>query len=345
MHKKIAIIADQHFGCRNDNEIFYKYQEKFYKDFWAICDEHKIDKILNLGDVFDKRRNINFKTLTKAKEYFFQPLTERNLHMTTIAGNHDLFYRNSPSISSPDLLIGNGTHLFYKECTAIKNYFFVPWVFYNISSVNDTAELIKSAKCKYLFGHLETAEFEIVNNPLPIKSFESYDRVFLGHFHNHNTIQNVSYVGSPIAMNWKEATGKHGFYIIDIDNDKNIITNEEYFENTNSPYLFLNYNKDLHIGNTDLSDKFVRLVFPHDEEVSFETYQNICKEIRQNNPYQFTIQDNRLQKKTTKDKSVQIDHNSKKSMMDIVSDMINDEETKNNTAIDPAMLFSCLKQL
>ena len=146
-------------------------------------------------------------------------------------------------------------------------------------------------------------------------------------------------------MNWKEATGKHGFYIIDIDNDKNIITNEEYFENTNSPYLFLNYNKDLHIGNTDLSDKFVRLVFPHDEEVSFETYQNICKEIRQNNPYQFTIQDNRLQKKTTKDKSVQIDHNSKKSMMDIVSDMINDEETKNNTAIDPAMLFSCLKQL
>jgi len=67
---KIAIIGDAHFGVRSDNPIYYEYFEKFFKDFFIYIDENNIKTVIQLGDMFDKRKTINFLTLYNAKKMF-----------------------------------------------------------------------------------------------------------------------------------------------------------------------------------------------------------------------------------------------------------------------------------
>ena len=69
---KIALITDTHFGARNDSLIFNYFFKKFYEDiFFPTLKERKIKKIIHLGDVVDRRKFINYKTLNTMKEIFF----------------------------------------------------------------------------------------------------------------------------------------------------------------------------------------------------------------------------------------------------------------------------------
>ena len=67
---KIALLNDTHFGCRNDSPAFIKYQNRFYDElFFPYLIENKIDTLIHLGDVVDRRKFINFNTA-----HNFQPL-------------------------------------------------------------------------------------------------------------------------------------------------------------------------------------------------------------------------------------------------------------------------------
>ena len=61
---KIALINDTHFGCRNDNPNYHEYIYRFWEEqFFPYIKEHNIDTIIHLGDVLDRRKYVNFKTL------------------------------------------------------------------------------------------------------------------------------------------------------------------------------------------------------------------------------------------------------------------------------------------
>ena len=61
---KILLITDQHFGVRNDNQHFIEHYKKFYGEIVIpFIKASGIKQIINLGDTFDKRRSINFKSL------------------------------------------------------------------------------------------------------------------------------------------------------------------------------------------------------------------------------------------------------------------------------------------
>jgi DNA repair exonuclease SbcCD nuclease subunit len=54
---KVAIITDQHFGARNDSNVFLDFFQKFYDNvFFPKLIEEKIDTVLILGDTFDRRK-------------------------------------------------------------------------------------------------------------------------------------------------------------------------------------------------------------------------------------------------------------------------------------------------
>ena len=58
---KIALLGDVHVGARNDNLAIHDYFEKFYNEvFFPYLLEHKIDTIVQFGDLFDRRKYINF---------------------------------------------------------------------------------------------------------------------------------------------------------------------------------------------------------------------------------------------------------------------------------------------
>ena len=48
---KVAIITDQHFGCRKNSKLFHDYFLKFYNDiFFPYLEENNITTIIDMGD-------------------------------------------------------------------------------------------------------------------------------------------------------------------------------------------------------------------------------------------------------------------------------------------------------
>jgi metallophosphoesterase superfamily enzyme len=103
---KIALITDTHFGARGDHAAFDKHFKKFYEQsFFPTLDQRGIRNVIHLGDMFDRRKYINYLTLNNCREYFFDPLRDRKIKLDVIVGNHDVFYKNTNSINSPELLL------------------------------------------------------------------------------------------------------------------------------------------------------------------------------------------------------------------------------------------------
>ena len=103
---KVAIITDQHFGARNDSIQCLDYYQNFYDNiFFPKLEEQQIKHILILGDTFDRRKFINFNTLSRAKKMFFDKAYDNDIFITMIAGNHDTYYKNTNDVNSPELTL------------------------------------------------------------------------------------------------------------------------------------------------------------------------------------------------------------------------------------------------
>ena len=64
----------------------------------------RLSTILHLGDVFDRRKYSNYNSLHLAKEMFFEPAKDYDVHM--LVGNHDAYYKNTNDINSVSLTLG-----------------------------------------------------------------------------------------------------------------------------------------------------------------------------------------------------------------------------------------------
>ena len=61
---KVAIITDTHYGARKGSKHLHDYFEKFYDDvFFPTLDKEGIDTVIHMGDAFDSRKGIEFKSL------------------------------------------------------------------------------------------------------------------------------------------------------------------------------------------------------------------------------------------------------------------------------------------
>ena len=104
---KIALITDTHFGARNDNLAFNEYFYKFWENvFFPYLDEHKIDTIIHLGDLMDRRKFVSYKIAKDLRERFILPIVHRGIKMHIMAGNHDTYYKNTNEINSLYELLG-----------------------------------------------------------------------------------------------------------------------------------------------------------------------------------------------------------------------------------------------
>ena len=97
---KIALITDTHFGARSDSIPFDKFFEKFYREkFFPELEKRQIKTIIHLGDIFDRRKFINFNTYKSCREYFFDKVEELEIDMHMIPGNHDTYFKNTNEVN------------------------------------------------------------------------------------------------------------------------------------------------------------------------------------------------------------------------------------------------------
>ena len=108
---KIAILNGHTLWCRNSSDIFLRYQERFYEEvFFPYLKENNITQILHLGDYYEHRKFVNFKALNANRKHFLEPMRDAGITMDIIPGNHDVYFKNTNELCSPQRVVG----LFYQ---------------------------------------------------------------------------------------------------------------------------------------------------------------------------------------------------------------------------------------
>ena len=221
---KIALVTDTHFGARQDNLQFDAYFEQFYTDFFfPYLQEHGIKTICHLGDIFDRRKYINFNTLKSCKRYFFAKAAELGIEIHMIPGNHDTYFKNTNDVNSPNLLLGEYDNItLYEEPTEIMldrhKVLYLPWICGE--NYDRTMAKIKESDAKTVFGHFEFAGYDMLPgmpnlHGMDPNTFDGYDLVVSGHFHHRHSRGNITYMGNPYEITWSDYDDPRGFALFD----------------------------------------------------------------------------------------------------------------------------------
>ena len=223
---KVAIITDQHFGCRKNSKLFHNYFLKFYNDvFFPVLESEGINTIVDMGDTFDSRKGIDFSALSWAKDHYYDRLKEMGCTVHTIVGNHTAYYKNTNEVNAVDLLLREYNNVpIYSEPSEIKlgdlKVLLVPW----ICSDNEerTFKALKKSKCDVVMGHLELNGFKatqghIMEHGTPVSNFKKFKRVYSGHYHTRSNEDDIYYLGNPYEMFWNDCNDDRGFHIFDTE--------------------------------------------------------------------------------------------------------------------------------
>ena len=221
---KICIIGDTHFGMRGDSLEFNRYYKKFYDDvFFPYLIDNKIDTVFQLGDLFDRRKFINFNSLYLCRKYFFDKLRDNNIKLHTLLGNHDVAFKNTLEVNSTSLLLQEYENIeIYDEFNTISfdgvEIDIVPWLCSD--NQDEIFKQIKDSKNQICFGHFEIDGFEmdrgnVCHGGIDKKPLNKYDIVLTGHFHHKSNDGHIYYVGTPGEMTWADYNDPRGFHIFD----------------------------------------------------------------------------------------------------------------------------------
>ena len=244
---KVAIITDTHYGARKGSKHLHDYFELFYRDvFFPSLEEHKIDTVIHMGDIFDSRKSIDLQSLEWSKRVIFEPL--RKYKVQAIIGNHDCYYKNTNFVNSPELLLQNYPNIkLYSKATEIKvgkrKILMLPWIC--SENYDETVDKIKKSKAKVAMGHLELNGFKatrghMMEDGMDVRVFDKFERVYSGHFHTRSDDGKIFYLGDPYEMFWNDVNDPRGFHIFDtetlthtpINNPYKLFYNI-YYEDTN----------------------------------------------------------------------------------------------------------------
>lgn len=295
----VALITDTHFGIKNDSPDFIDHQVKFYNEtFFPNLVDRGIKYIIHLGDIFDRRKYTNHQTLHAFKEAFFDMLIKYDMHMYLILGNHDVYYKSSNSVNSPELFLSQ-----YRDHITVINepmvinikgskVAMIPWI--NAQNYDQTLDFMASCKCEVLCGHFEIRGFEMhrgggVNTGgLKAEIFDPFDIVFSGHFHEPSSDGRISYLGAPYEYTWADYGCDRGYYIFNLKTHAN-----RYVVNKDHMFYRIAYDESFNPDQYDvnqLEGKIVRVIVA--DKVDTKRFEKFVEDIQNVCPSNFEIVDN-----------------------------------------------------
>lgn len=243
---KLAIINDTHFGARSDSPMFAEYFFKFFDEvFFPYCDKHKIDTVLHLGDLLDRRKFVNFQTLNQVRTRFMEPLRQRGMTVHCVLGNHDVYYKNTNMVNSPKELFGDryDNFIIYEEPIELQfgslKLAMIPWI--NKNNGEAFLRFIRKCKCPIICGHFELDGYQVMRGVkfeggMPASLLARYEMVLSGHFHHKHSGSNIHYLGTQYQITFSDLEDRKGFHILDTE------TREiEFIENPNRMFHAIRY--------------------------------------------------------------------------------------------------------
>ena len=263
---KVAIITDQHFGARKGASYVNNYFQKFYDDvFFPYLKKHKIDTVINMGDTFDNRRNIDIQSLEWTKVNYFDKLQEMGITVHSVIGNHDIYYKDTNGVNSVDLLLREYSNIIvYSEPTEINigglDILLLPWI--TEENKMQTLEMMDNTKADVIMGHLELNGFvatrgHTMEHGMDTKLFDKFYRVYSGHYHTRSDNGKIYYLGNPYEMFWNDVNDPRGFHLFDTKTIEHTPINNPYRLFYNIYYEDTNYKL---FDTREYKDKIVKVV-------------------------------------------------------------------------------------
>lgn len=181
-----------------------------------------------LGDTFDRRKYVNFYSLKRTKEMFFDPLRQRNIKIHMLAGNHDTYFKNTNDVNSVDLLLKEYSNIHVidspEEISVGENLIcMMPWIC--PENVDVSMKMLENTKASVCMGHFEIAGFAM-HRGMPSEEglnrgvFNKFEYTFSGHYHHKSSANDIYYLGNPYELTWQDYNDPRGFHLFDLDNKK-----------------------------------------------------------------------------------------------------------------------------
>jgi len=236
--------------------------EFFQDELFPYLTKHDIKTIFHLGDLFDRRKYVNFKTLHRVRKEFLEPLQEMGIKVHAICGNHDTYYRNTNDINSLRELVERFPNwTIYSEPTdlhlSVGCVALLPWI--NPENENRAAQFISETNCSLLFGHLELCGFQsirgiFIDQGYDPKHFDKFEYVLTGHYHIKSSRDNIHYLGTQYQMGFSDAREKKGFHVFDfkerslefVENPRKLFYTLDYYESNKQPIDYSKF-KDCYV--------------------------------------------------------------------------------------------------
>ena len=223
---KVAIITDQHFGARKSSRIFHDYFLRFYNEvFFPTLEKEGITTVLDLGDTFDNRRQLDLWSIQWARENYYDRLEKMGVAVHAIVGNHTAYFKDTNTVNTLDNVLGEyGNVTTYASADTLyldgRGIVLIPWI--NQENAEETYELIKETDCDVAMGHLELQGFEahrgyLMDRGASISVYKKFSQVFSGHYHHKSSRENIHYLGNPYQIYWNDYKDERGFHIWDTE--------------------------------------------------------------------------------------------------------------------------------
>lgn len=246
---KFIHLSDLHIGKRVNEFSMYEDQEYILSQIIKIIDSEKPDAVLIAGDIYDK--SIPPSEAVTLFDRFLCLLSERNLQVFVISGNHDSPERMS---FASRLIEKSGVHISpvynghiepfkMKDKYGEVNIYMLPFVkpanvrrFFDdreIASYTDainaaiTEMNVNSEERNVLITHqfvtganrTESEEISVGGTDnVDVSVFDDFDYVALGHLHRPQNClsERVRYCGTPLKYSFSEANDKKSVTIVEL---------------------------------------------------------------------------------------------------------------------------------
>jgi DNA repair exonuclease SbcCD nuclease subunit len=300
---KVCILGDVHIGARNDSQIFAEYHISFFENqLFPYMEKNGISHIIQLGDIFDRRKFVNFNLLSQWKDRVFDVMSTKSISLDIILGNHDCYYRNTNDVNSPSLLLSeyDNIRIFEAITNATVGEYeltYIPWI--NPENEKSTFEFIKKHKTAMGFAHLELSGFEmdrghVMDHGMSKDLFDGFEFVLTGHYHHKSSSGNIQYTGIPYQITWSDYGSEKGFYVLDLST-----RTYDFVKNPNEMFVKITYNDtfdpDNHYKGFDVSNltgKYIKILVVNKKNIF--GFDSLMSKIFNQNPADVKIVENMI---------------------------------------------------
>ena len=235
--KRVWFITDTHLGVRNNsNEWIEQIREYFFNWFFPLVRSNYKpgDILIHLGDFFDSRQSINLKVLNLGISVAEEMSNIFKDGVYFIIGNHDSWGKTTNDVNSLKTIKWIPGINVFEEPQSLdlnnRSFFLMPWrkdhetEIETLNSVTPHDVLC----CHTDIRGLKFNRYSDVESGAEVSKFKKFTRVYSGHIHYSQKVDNINMLGSPYEITRSDMENPKSITVLDLDDMEEIVFRNNY---------------------------------------------------------------------------------------------------------------------